>query len=146
MKVIRIIKIGPRNTLQSGELNMFGFIKNVANTAIDKALDAAIYVEKNPKKCVAVVVGTVATGGVAFVAAPAIAAGIGAVGMLGATASGTAISSLSGVALTNASLAALGGGTIAAGGAGMAGGVTVITGTGVATGAVISSSVASKVK
>ena len=54
---------------------MFGFIKDVANTAIDKAIDAAIYVETNPKKCIAVVVGTVATGGVALVAAPAIAAG-----------------------------------------------------------------------
>jgi len=124
---------------------MFGFIKDVANTAIDKAIDAAIYVENNPKKCIAVVVGTVATGGVALVAAPAIAAGLGAAGVLGATASGTAISSLSGVALTNASLAALGGGTLAAGGAGMAGGVTVITVTGVAAGAALSSSVASKV-
>ena len=59
---------------------MFGFIKDVANTAIDKAIDAAIYVETNPKKCIAVVVGTVATGGVALVAAPAIAAGLGAQG------------------------------------------------------------------
>lgn len=121
---------------------MLKFIRDVGISVVDKALNAAVYVEDNPKKCIAVVLGTVATGGVAFVAAPAIAAGLGTVGLLGTTASGTAISSLSGIALTNASLAAIGGGTLAVGGGGIVGGVTVIAGTGAATGAAISSSVA----
>lgn len=46
--------------------------------------------------------------------------------VLGTASTGTAISALSGVAATNAALAWLGGGTIAAGGAGMAGGSLVL--------------------
>lgn len=48
--------------------------------------------------------------------------------MLAAASTGTAISSLSGVAATNATLAWLGGGTLAAGGYGMAGGMMVLGG------------------
>jgi pimeloyl-ACP methyl ester carboxylesterase len=51
----------------------------------------------------------------AFLAAPGVAATLGATGILGAASTGTAISSLSGAALTSASLAAIGGGTMAAG-------------------------------
>jgi len=46
--------------------------------------------------------------------------------VLGTASTGTAISALSGVAATNAALAWLGGGTLAAGGAGMAGGSLVL--------------------
>ncbi len=56
-------------------------------------------------------------------------ASYGSVGLIGATAStGTAIGGLSGVAATNATLAWLGGGTLATGGFGMAGGVAVLGG------------------
>lgn len=77
---------------------------------------------------------TVATGGVGYVAAPAIAAGLGSAGLLGATASGKAISDLSGAALINASLAKIGGGAIASGGSGVAGGKAVIATTSAAAG------------
>lgn len=50
----------------------------------------------------------------------------GAVGMLASASTGTAIGSLSGVAATNATLAWLGGGSLAAGGFGMAGGAALL--------------------
>lgn len=68
----------------------------------------------------AAVVATVATGGAAAVAAPAIAAAL----------AGEAVVGLSGAALTSASLAWVGGGSLAAGGLGMAGGTAIITGGG----------------
>lgn len=51
-----------------------------------------------------------------------------AVGLLGTAGTGAAISGLSGVAATNATLAWLGGGTLASGGLGIAGGVAALTG------------------
>lgn len=51
-----------------------------------------------------------------------------AASMLGTASTGAAISGLSGVAATNATLAFLGGGTLAAGGAGIAGGTLLLTG------------------
>ena len=66
------------------------------------------------------VAATVATGGVAAVAAPAIATVL----------AGEAVVGLSGAALTSASLAWVGGGSLAAGGLGMAGGTAIITGGG----------------
>lgn len=66
-------------------------------------------------------------GVVSLVCAPVLAATVGALGLLGATATtGVAISSLSGIALTNASLAAIGGGALSIGGAGMVGGTALI--------------------
>ena len=92
------------------------------------------YVVENPGTSAAIATSTIVTGGVAFAAAPAIAAAAGGAGMLGAASTGTAISTLSGAALSNASLAALGGGALTAGGGGMAAGTAVIAGTGAATG------------
>ena len=66
------------------------------------------------------VAATFATGGVAAVAAPAIATVM----------AGEAVVGLSGAALTSASLAWVGGGSLAAGGLGMAGGTAIITGGG----------------
>lgn len=51
-----------------------------------------------------------------------------AAALFGTASTGAAISTLSGVAATNATLAVLGGGTLAAGGAGMAGGTLLLTG------------------
>ena len=50
----------------------------------------------------------------------------GAVGALATASTGTAISGLSGIAATNATMAWLGGGSIASGGLGMAGGATTL--------------------
>ena len=55
-------------------------------------------------------------------------AAYGSVGLLGTASTGTAISGLSGVAATNATLAWLGGGSLATGGFGIAGGTAVLGG------------------
>lgn len=68
--------------------------------------------------------------------APVIATAAGKAGLLGASGTGTAISSLSGAALTKASLAAIGGGSIAGGGLGMTGGVVFLTAAGASLGAI----------
>jgi len=52
----------------------------------------------------------------------------GVVSIIGSASTGTAISTLSGVAATNATLAWFGGGSLAAGGAGMAGGFWMLSG------------------
>jgi hypothetical protein len=70
------------------------------------------------------------SGGVSALGAGALA-GFGAYGgaaMLATASTGTAISTLSGVAATNATLAWFGGGSLAAGGLGMAGGAMVLGG------------------
>ncbi|EAK9856846.1 hypothetical protein XK07_01680 [Campylobacter lari] len=71
-----------------------------------------------------------AAGGIASLGAGALA-GLGAygsVGLLASASTGTLISTLSGAAATNATLAWLGGGSLAAGGFGMAGGMAVLGG------------------
>lgn len=74
-------------------------------------------------------------GGSSVALAPALAARLGAMGLLGAASTGTSIQTLSGAALTKASLAYLGGGAVAAGGGGMAVGTGVIGVSGAALGA-----------
>ncbi|AJD04113.1 hypothetical protein [Campylobacter lari] len=71
-----------------------------------------------------------ATGGIASLGAGALA-GLGAygsVGLLASASTGTLISTLSGAAATNATLAWLGGGSLAVGGYGIAGGMAVLGG------------------
>lgn len=70
------------------------------------------------------VLGTVAGAGTAGAAAGF--AVYGGVMALGAASTGTAISSLAGAAATNATLAAIGGGSLATGGMGMAGGTAIL--------------------
>lgn len=67
-----------------------------------------------------------ATAGAGIAGAAAGFAVYGGVMALGAASTGTAISSLAGVAATNATLAAIGGGPLAAGGLGMAGGTAIL--------------------
>lgn len=69
-------------------------------------------------------------GGVASLGAGGLAgmAAYGGVGYVGAASTGAAISGLSGAAATNATLAWLGGGSLATGGMGMAGGAAVLGG------------------
>lgn len=75
----------------------------------------AVNMVKAGKYAAAIVGGATVFGPAALLAAPSLAASLGATGLLGAAGTGTAISTLSGAALTNASLAAVGGGTMAAG-------------------------------
>lgn len=70
------------------------------------------------------VLGAAAGAGIAGAAAGF--AVYGGVMALGAASTGTAISSLAGVAATNATLAAIGGGSLATGGLGMAGGTAIL--------------------
>lgn len=102
--------------------------------ALDKAVNSARskldgVVTKRVVGVAGTVAAVVATGGLAFYFAPAIAPALAAV--LGAE-----TASLSGAALTSASLAFLGGGSLAAGGAGMAGGTMLVAGGGALFGAV----------
>jgi hypothetical protein len=106
---------------------MFDFIDDVIDSIIE-----------NPVKSLFIVGATVATGGLALAYAPAIAATIGATGILGTAGTGATISTLTGVFLESASLAALGGGTLASGGGGMAFGATVVASAGAATGLAVS--------
>lgn len=94
-----------------------------------KLIDIAI---DNPGKTLILIGATVATGGLATMAAPTIAATLGSVGLLGSASTGATIAGLHGAALTNASLAALGGGSLAAGGGGVALGTAVVGSTGAA--------------
>ncbi len=74
--------------------------------------------------------GSLAGGAIAGTAGGALAAfgAYGAVQLLATASTGTAIASLSGAAATNATLAFFGGGSLAAGGLGMAGGTAVLGG------------------
>ncbi|WP_409141824.1 DUF726 domain-containing protein [Cellulosimicrobium sp. RS] len=78
------------------------------------------------------VVGVAAAAPMALLAAPAIGGAIGSLGMFGG---------LSGAAATSHGLALLGGGTLAAGGLGMAGGTAVVTAVGAAVGGTLGASV-----
>lgn len=102
---------------------------------IDKAVE---FVQENPGKAACVVAATVATGGIVVASAGTIAAAAGSAGLLGTASTGTAISTLSGAALESAALAKIGGGALAVGGSGMAGGTTVIGTVGTAAGGVAS--------
>ena len=101
---------------------------------LDKAVNGARgrldgAVTKRVVGAASTVIVVVATGGLAFYFAPAIAPTM-------AAALGLEAAALHGAALTSASLAFLGGGAIAAGGAGMAGGTMLIAGGGALIGAV----------
>jgi hypothetical protein len=82
---------------------------------------------KGGKIAVGMIAGAVVFGPFAYLAAPGVASGLGAAGLLGTASTGTAISALSGAALTSASLAALGPG-------GMAGGIAFVSAIGAALG------------
>lgn len=98
-----------------------------AVNSVHRGLDGAV--TKRAAGAAGTVVVVAATGGLAFLFAPAIAPAL-------AAALGLETAALSGAALTSASLAFLGGGALAAGGAGMAGGTMLIAGGGAIIGAV----------
>lgn len=111
------------------------FLDSFANTffsIVDTGMDAVgavtDFVTENPGKTAAIALGTVATGGLALTAAPAIGAAVSAAGF------GVAGGTISGAAASSAGLAAIGGGSLAAGGAGMAGGTAIVTAAGAVSG------------
>jgi hypothetical protein len=89
------------------------------------------YVCENPIKSVAMLGVGIATGGTAFAFAPAIGAAASVAGL------GVAGGTLSGAAASSAGLAALGGGSLAAGGLGMAGGTAAVTAAAAAAGTTV---------
>lgn len=89
------------------------FLKNLDE--IEGLVQKSIEIEKG--------LGTAAVGG-----ALAALGAFGSVGMLATASTGTAIAGLSGAAATNATLAWLGGGSLAAGGFGVAGGMVALGG------------------
>ncbi|MBU2807115.1 hypothetical protein HF285_02150, partial [Acidithiobacillus ferrooxidans F221] len=64
-------------------------IERVGDSAVEKLGGAIDNVSENPGKTALIVGAAVATGGVAFVAAPAVAAAAGGAGLLGAASTGT---------------------------------------------------------
>tara|TARA_R110002167_G_scaffold208269_1_gene412323 strand:+ start:2752 stop:3222 length:471 start_codon:yes stop_codon:yes gene_type:complete len=110
---------------------------------LDNTID---YVKENPVKSVAIATTTIASGGLATLAAPTIAGALGSSGVLGLASTGTAINTLSGIALSNASLATLGGGAMSAGGGGVILGTAVVTSSGAVVGASTSTLVSSIVE
>lgn len=115
-------------------MGFLDFVADVTESVATVANRCVELVAEHPGEALLVVGATTVTGGLCWVAAPAIAATAGSIGLLGAASTGTAISSLSGAALTNASLAAIGGGALAAGGGGMTAGVATIATAGAALG------------
>ncbi|WP_139165249.1 hypothetical protein [Butyrivibrio sp. INlla16] len=107
----------------------FKDIKKTYNSSVS-------YLDEKGKKALlaigTVVLTSVATFGLSYAFAPAIAVGL----------VGGGFASLSGQALVNASLAYIGGGALAAGGSGMAGGIALITGGGAIIGAASSGAAA----
>lgn len=106
-------------------------IKNIEhNDDFDFDTDICITADLAEIQQISLEISSVLASGAAALSSGALA-GFGAFGAAGALASastGTAISALSGVAATNATLAWFGGGALAAGGLGMAGGTVVLGG------------------
>ena len=127
-------KMAVLNGTISDFLNVFTQIKNVdfkETEGLDELhrlhIDEQEFVEL---RSMAHFAGSVAGGAVAGTAGGALAAfgAYGAAQALAFASTGTAISALSGAAATNATLAFFGGGSLAAGGLGMAGGTAVLGG------------------
>lgn len=110
-----------KNVEVSGEANTDDLLKRNLN------MSAQDLVEMREMSLKA---GEVVAGGVGALGAGALAgvASYGGAVMFASASTGTAIASLSGVAATNATLAWFGGGSLAAGGFGMAGGTAVLGG------------------
>ena len=109
----------------------FEKIKNVNYTDIEVSVDLPSFeVEIQEIKQTVTQMEEIVGGGVAALGSGALVglAAYGSVGSLGTASTGTAIAGLSGAAATNATLAWLGGGSLAVGGLGMAGGTAVLGG------------------
>ncbi|ELB1638313.1 hypothetical protein QPB21_000745 [Vibrio alginolyticus] len=115
-------------------VDVFSKIKNVSfeDNSLDDAtnLPAMSAGELAQMKTSVLEIKGVLSGGITALGSGGLAglAAYGGVGVLGTASTGTAIGTLSGAAATNATLAWLGGGSLAAGGYGMAGGMMVLGG------------------
>ncbi|MFW1170103.1 hypothetical protein ACEV77_24345, partial [Vibrio parahaemolyticus] len=115
-------------------VDVFSKIKNVSfeDNSLDDAtnLPAMSAGELARMKTSVLEIKGVLSGGITALGSGGLAglAAYGGVGVLGTASTGTAIGTLSGAAATNATLAWLGGGSLAAGGYGMAGGMMVLGG------------------
>lgn len=115
-------------------INLFGKIKNVkieGEVELDSDLRKSLTTEElTEMRQLSLTAGEIVSGGIASLGAGALAgvASYGGAMMFASASTGTAIASLSGVAATNATLAWFGGGSLAAGGLGMAGGTLVLGG------------------
>jgi hypothetical protein len=110
---------------------------SIVDTGMDTVSAITDFVAENPGKTAAIALGAVATGGLALTAAPAIGAAVSAAGF------GVAGGTISGAAASSAGLAAIGGGSLAAGGTGMAGGTAIVTAAGAIAGGGTTAAVAS---
>ena len=112
----------------------FSKIKNInfddKNLIDSHQLPAISKDELQEMKKTALALKEVFSGGITALGSGGLAglAAYGGIGLLGTASTGTAIGTLSGVAATNATLAWLGGGSLATGGFGMAGGMAVLGG------------------
>jgi len=126
------LKFGAYENLVLPFVDIFQQIKNVDFEAIELNEGTLSIKESDLKEVqqIALEMQDVVAGGIASLGAGGLAgmAAYGSVGTLATASTGTAIGSLSGVAATNATLAWLGGGSLASGGLGMAGGTAVLGG------------------
>lgn len=114
-------------------IESFRQIKNMDISKGDYASDSLPAVDSNDLKnmtATAIAMSEVASGGVTALGSGGLAglAAYGGVQVLATASTGTALSALSGAAATNATLAWFGGGSLATGGLGMAGGTMVLGG------------------
>lgn len=114
-------------------IESFRQIKNMDVSKGDYASDSLPAVDSNDLKnmtATAIAMSEVASGGVTALGSGGLAglAAYGGVQVLATASTGTALSALSGAAATNATLAWFGGGSLATGGLGMAGGTMVLGG------------------
>lgn len=115
-------------------IEIFGRIKNVqieGGANVDDELRSSLTTEElSELKQLSLTAGEIVGGGITSLGAGALAgvASYGGAMMFASASTGTAIASLSGAAATNATLAWFGGGSLATGGLGMAGGTFVLGG------------------
>ncbi len=128
------LKIGIWDEQFSKFLRLFNMIKNVeieGNVNTDDELSSKLTKEQLSEiNQLSLTAGEIVSGGIASLGAGALAgvASYGGAMMFASASTGTAIASLSGAAATNATLAWFGGGSLATGGLGMAGGTMVLGG------------------
>ncbi len=125
-------KIKIFNSVLLRYFNIFEKIKNIEfENSVSKDDDFVVDMKEFEKlKTDVLNIKNVIGGGVASLVGGALAGfgAYGGVGLLATASTGTAISTLSGAAATNATLAWLGGGSLASGGLGVAGGTMVLGG------------------
>jgi len=130
MELLGALKVNIYRETLANFVNIFSKIKNIDfEDNLDLGLSIKMYsdkdfleIKKDVLKTTELITTAVGSGVLAGIGA------FGGAGILSTASTGTAIGSLSGVAATNATLAWFGGGSLATGGLGMAGGMAVLGG------------------